>query len=67
MLATKQTNHAQLQTAMRRKSVPQLRYIIRDCRETLRCWPDHPNEGHYLDEIHYAAMELARREEGGAR
>lgn len=36
-------------------------YIISDCRNAIRAYPENPKCGQYEDEIHYCSMELARR------
>ena len=61
MTATKTINHASYQEKTREMSVEALRYTIKDCRETLRAWPDQPNHGYYSDEMAYCGMELRRR------
>ena len=45
------------------KTVPtdSLCYIIQDCRRAVEAMPDNPKCGQYMDEIHYAGMELKRR------
>jgi hypothetical protein len=35
---------------------------MKDCREAIAAMPDGENAGYYMDEIHYCAMELRRRE-----
>jgi hypothetical protein len=42
----------------------ELRYTIKDAGEALASMPDSPKAGYYADEIHYAAMELAKRTRG---
>ena len=39
-------------------------YIILDCKRAIAAVPDNPKAGQYMDEIHYAGMELKSR---GAR
>jgi hypothetical protein len=41
----------------------QLRYIIEDCREAIKAFPEGINVGYYMDEIHYCYMELRKRYE----
>ena len=38
-----------------------LRFIIKDAKEAVNAMPDNPNNEYYLDEIHYAGMEIQRR------
>jgi hypothetical protein len=56
-------NHAEYQKNLKKKSIEALRYIIADCRETLKVNPEGVNSGYYMDEIHYAAAELRNRGE----
>ena len=39
-------------------------YINLDCKRAIAAMPDNPKAGQYMDEIHYAGMELKLR---GAR
>jgi hypothetical protein len=57
-------DHKNYPKTLKNKTVPQLMWIIKDCREVLAGWPDHPNGSWYLDEIHYAAAELRLRQNG---
>ena len=54
-------DHTAYPKRMRTLSEPSLRYIIKDAREAMLAMPDGPKAGYYMDEIHYASMELARR------
>lgn len=63
-MTTKVMNHSEYQKKVKKMSVVELRHVINDCRAVLQAWPQHPNEGYYLDEIHYCSMELARRQKG---
>lgn len=56
------TNHANLISSMRTKSDDQLRFIMSDAHDAINANPENPKCGHYQDEIHYAGMELKRRE-----
>lgn len=52
---------------VKNKSNSELRLIISDCNNALRCRsfradPEDPKAVYYQDEIHYCAAELARRE-----
>jgi len=67
MIARPEIDHAAYQTRCRRMSEAELLYTIADCRESLAAFPDCDKAGHYQDEIHYAAAELARRRRGGKR
>lgn len=56
--------HSQKIEAMKTKSINSLRYIINDCAEAAKCAQNLGNfeaEGKYLDEMHYASMELKKR------
>jgi hypothetical protein len=58
--------HTRTMEAMRMKSEDQLRFIITDAREAAKAAQNLGNaaaEGKYLDEMHYASMELKRRKD----
>lgn len=56
------TWHGDQQRSMAKKSDAELRYLIKDCQETVRLQQDfNPKCGEYMDMIHYAAMELRKR------
>lgn len=54
-------DHTAYPKSLRRKSDDQLRFIIKDAGEAIDANPHGEKAGYYADEIHYAAMELARR------
>jgi hypothetical protein len=55
-------NHSEYMKKVKTLSIDSLRYIIKDCKEAIRCMPNNPKNGYYQDEIHYCCMEIARRE-----
>ena len=57
----KTMNHSEYQRECKSRTVTQLRYIIQDCKKAIAAMPENPNAGYYADEIHYCAMELAKR------
>ncbi len=57
----KTMNHAQYQTSLHSKSKAALRFILTDTQEVLEANPNGENAGYYMDEQHYAAMELTSR------
>ncbi|MBI9018019.1 MAG: hypothetical protein JEZ07_12250 [Phycisphaerae bacterium] len=61
MGTNKKMDHSKYQRAIRRKSDAVIRFIIDDCREALRAFPENPNAGYYCDEICYCSAELKRR------
>ena len=61
MIVGEQIDHAEFKQRCRRMTDDQLRFVLRDCRNTLAAWNDHPNEGKYLDQMNYASDELNRR------
>ena len=67
MIARPEIDHAAYQARCRRMSEAELLFTIADCRESLAAFPDCDKAGHYPDEFHYAAAELARRSRGGRR
>ncbi|MBW2636015.1 MAG: hypothetical protein JRC86_00565 [Deltaproteobacteria bacterium] len=38
-----------------------LHFAANDIRETLKVWPDHPNAGWYMDDLHTVTKEIGRR------
>lgn len=56
-----QINHTQYPKSLKSKTVSQLLYIIKDCREALEAMPESPKAGYYADEIAYCSMELSER------
>jgi hypothetical protein len=62
-MITKRMNHNECPIVMKSKTNSELRFIIADCDEVIRLQSDfNPNIGYYMDERHYAAMELANRQ-----
>jgi hypothetical protein len=57
-----QIDHAAYQKRMKSKTVPELMFIIKDCKEAIAAFPGGYKAGYYADEIHYAAMELRKRQ-----
>lgn len=55
-------DHTAYIKSVKGKDIDSLRYIIQDCREAIAAMPEGENAGYYMDEIHYCAMELRRRE-----
>jgi hypothetical protein len=51
-------DHASYQKNLKKKSVEELRYIIKDASGAMLAMPDNPNNGYYADEVNYAAMEI---------
>jgi hypothetical protein len=56
-----QINHTEYPKSLKRKTVSQLLFIIKDCREALEAMPSSPKAGYYADEIAYCSMELSAR------
>ncbi len=59
--------HSDKIESMKSKCDSSLRYIIKDCMEAAKAAQNLGNEaaeGRYLDELHYASMELAKRLKG---
>ena len=62
-LADKVMDHVAYPKSLRRKCLESLRFIIEDCRESIRVNPTNPNNEFYQDEINYALAEIKRRED----
>lgn len=56
-----QINHTEYPKSLKNKSDESLRFIIKDASDAERANPEGDKAGYYLDEMFYAAMELARR------
>lgn len=54
-------NHKQYQKNLKTKSIPELFYIIQDCKDAMEAMPDNPKNGYYADELNYCAMEINSR------
>lgn len=55
--------HSDEMKRMAKRSTDSLHYIIKDCREAAEAGKGfNPKVGQYLDQIHYANMELRKRE-----
>ena len=54
-------DHTAYAKKVKKMTSAELLFVSKDCKEVLDAWPDHPNAGYYLDEMHYCGMELARR------
>lgn len=57
----KTMDHTEYQKRCRSMSEAALRYTIADATAARDAMPGGQNDGHYADEVCYAAMELRRR------
>ena len=55
-------DHTEYPRSLKNKTIDELHYIIKDATAAERAMPFGENAGYYLDEVHYAAMELKRRQ-----
>lgn len=53
--------HTKTMASFRDKGNDSLKFIQRDAHEASKANPDNPKAGQYMDEVHYASMELAAR------
>ena len=67
MQIANQIDHTNYPKTLRALDMTQLHFIIADCHETLDANPTGEKAGYYMDEIHYAAAEIQRRQELGPR
>ncbi len=58
----KTMDHAAYQSKLKKVAHETLRFILEDAREAVDAQPQGENAGYYMDEVHYAAAELRRRE-----
>jgi len=56
-------NHSEYMKKVKKLDIDALRHIIKDCQNAIASFPENPNCGYYTDEIHYASMELKKRED----
>jgi len=61
MSMTKIFDHAMYSRKVKKMTMDELNFVIKDCGEVLNVWPDTPNHGYYADEICYCADEIRRR------
>jgi hypothetical protein len=61
MLPTEQIDHIEYPKRLVSLSSWSLHYIMRDCRDAIKAYPDGHKAGYYADEINYCVMELNRR------
>lgn len=54
-------DHNEYPKRLKKKTVAELRFIIKDAKEAIAANPDGHKAGYYQDEICYCANELARR------
>jgi len=66
MSVIKKMNHADYQERVKKLSYEELKYTVADARAAIEAYPENPNAGYYMDEIHYCLAEIRRRtNEGG--
>jgi len=54
-------DHAGYPRRLKRKSLSELQYILRDAKAAIKAMPDGHKAGYYADEINYVCMEINRR------
>ena len=60
-MCKKVMDHNEYPKSLKSKSTASLYFIMGDAREAAELGGE--NEGYYLDEVHYCAMEIKRRQE----
>lgn len=55
--------HTKTMAAFRDKSNDSLAFIRQDASYAAKANPDNPKAGQYMDEVHYASMELKKRKD----
>ena len=53
--------HSETMALYARKDSDSLIHILRDCHDAIHALPDNPKCAQYMDEMHYAGMELKKR------
>ena len=61
MSVEKVMDHEEYPKSIKNLSDRVLRAIMRDCRDVLALWDEHPNASYYADEMNYCADELYQR------
>ena len=56
-----QIDHEKYLKSLKKKSYAELVFIIEDCQEAIKAYPDNTKCGYYQDEICYASQEISRR------
>ena len=59
----KRVDHIEYPKKLRKLCMAQLMYIAKDAREAAEAHPEGENMSYYLDEMHYALMEIRRRQD----
>lgn len=59
----KKMDHDKYPKSLKRKTIDELKYIIKDASEAEKANPNGPNAGYYADEALYASMELNKRQQ----
>ena len=59
--------HTKTMAAFKDKSNDSLKFIRQDAHEASMANPDNPKAGQYMDEVHYAGMELSKRQKHFAK
>ena len=54
-------NHIEYPKKLKKKTVAELLYILKDANEVVRANPEGEKSGYYQDEVNYVCMELNRR------
>lgn len=57
----KKMDHIEYPKKLKKLDIVSLKYIIKDCQETIQVNPTGENVGYYLDEINYCSDEIFRR------
>ena len=65
MSVKKVMNHSEYMAKVKLIDDEGLKFIITDCRDSIKAMPQGENEGYYQDEIHYCSMELKERQDKG--
>lgn len=59
----KKMDHDKYPKSLKRKTIDELKYIIKDASEAEKANPNGPNAGYYADEVLYATTELNKRKQ----
>lgn len=56
-----QIDHKEYPESLKKKTIVELHFIMKDAYQAMRAMPDGPKTGYYADEINYCCNEIHRR------
>lgn len=62
MRADKIMDHANYPKSLKKKTIAELMFTMKDAQEAIDANPTNPNNGYYADEVCYCGDEIRRRQ-----